>query len=89
MTLRLRLTLVAALVVAAVVAIASIVVYVIMRHDLRKQVDQALVAHTFVIQHEHADDIFRGPPGSFGQFIGDYVQVVFMQIGRASCRERV
>ena len=77
MTLRLRLTLVAALVVAAVVAIASIVVYVIMRHDLRKQVDQALVAHTFVIQHEHADDIFRGPPGSFGQFIGDYVQVVF------------
>jgi two-component system sensor histidine kinase MprB len=76
LTLRLRLTLVAALVVAAVVAIASVLVYVVMRHDLRRQVDQALVAHASLIQHEHLDDIFRGPPGGFGQFISDYVQVV-------------
>jgi two-component system sensor histidine kinase MprB len=77
LTLRLRLTLVAALVVAAVVAIASVLVYVVMRHDLRRQVDQALVAHAYVVQHQHPDDIFRGPPGGFGQFISDYVQVVF------------
>jgi len=76
LTLRLRLTLVAALVVAAVVAISSILVYVVMRHDLRKQVDQALVAHASLIQHQHPDDIFRGPPGGFGQFISDYVQVI-------------
>ena len=78
MTLRLRLTLVAALVVAAVVAIASVLVYVVMRHDLRKQVDQALTAHASFIQN-HPDDAFpRGPgPGGFGQFSGDYVEVVF------------
>jgi two-component system sensor histidine kinase MprB len=78
MTLRLRLTLVAALVVAAVVAIASVLVYVVMRHDLRRQVDQALTAHASFIQ-QHPDDAFpHGPgPGGFGQFSGDYVEVVF------------
>jgi two-component system sensor histidine kinase MprB len=78
LTLRLRLTLVAALVVAAVVAIASVLVYVVMSHDLRKQVDQALSSHAGFIQI-HPDDAFpRGPgPGGFGQFTGDYVEVVF------------
>jgi two-component system, OmpR family, sensor histidine kinase MprB len=77
MTLRLRLTLVAALVVAAVVAIASVLVYVIMRHDLRKQVDQALVAHAAAVQH-HPDDAVPHPgPGGFGQFTGDYVQLIY------------
>ena len=78
MTLRLRLTLVAALVVAAVVAIASVLVYVVMRHDLRRQVDQALATHAGLIQRHPDDALPRGPgPGGFGQFAGDYVQVVF------------
>jgi two-component system, OmpR family, sensor histidine kinase MprB len=78
LTLRLRLTLVAAFVVAAVVAIASVLVYVVMRQDLRKQVDQALTVHAASIQRHPDDAIPRGPgPGGFGQFAGDYVQVVF------------
>ena len=78
MTLRLRLTLVAALVVAAVVAIASVLIYIVMRGDLRKQVDQALTLHAASIQRHPDDAIPHGPgPGGFGQFTGDYVQVVF------------
>ena len=76
MTLRLRLTLVAATVVAAVVAIASLFVYFVMRHDLRKQVDDALIAHAGFVQH-HPDDALPQGPGGFGQFTGDFVQVVF------------
>jgi len=75
-TLRLRLTLVAATVVAAVVAIASLFVYFVMRHDLRKQVDDALIAHAGFVQH-HPDDALPQGPGGFGQFTGDFVQVVF------------
>jgi len=44
MTLRLRLTLVAAGVVAIVVAAASVTVYFVMRHDLYKQVDDSIGA---------------------------------------------
>jgi two-component system sensor histidine kinase MprB len=51
-SLRLRLTLVAALVVAAVVAIASMLVYFIMRHELRQQVDTSLKAHAALIQRD-------------------------------------
>ena len=76
MSLRLRLTLVAALVVAVVVGAASLLVYFIMRHDLRAQVDDALNTHAALIQHHPEDALPRGP-GGFGQFIGDYVQVLF------------
>lgn len=76
MTLRLRLTLVAAVVVAAVVAIASLLVYLIMRHDLRRQVDDTLKTHAALIQRRPDEAIIHGP-GGFGQFIGDYVQVLF------------
>jgi len=75
-SLRLRLTLVAALVVAVVVGAASLLVYFIMRHDLRAQVDDALNTHAALIQHHPEDALPRGP-GGFGQFIGDYVQVLF------------
>jgi len=74
MTLRLRLTLVAALVVAAVVAIASLLVYFVMRHDLRKQVDDNLRNHAAVIQHR-PDEGLHG--AAFGQFSGDYVGLFF------------
>ncbi len=76
MTLRLRLTLVAAVVVAVVVAVASLLVYFIMRHDLRAQVDDTLKTHAALIQRRPDDALPRGP-GGFGQFIGDYVQVLF------------
>jgi two-component system, OmpR family, sensor histidine kinase MprB len=75
-TLRLRLTLVAAVVVAVVVAVASLLVYFIMRHDLRTQVDDTLKTHAALIQRHPEDALPRGP-GGFGQFIGDYVQVLF------------
>jgi two-component system, OmpR family, sensor histidine kinase MprB len=71
MSLRLRLTLVAAIVVAVAVAIASAIVYVSMRHDLRKQVDNDLKGHASALQH-HPSDAYRG----FGNFSGDAVQLV-------------
>jgi two-component system, OmpR family, sensor histidine kinase MprB len=44
-SLRLRLTLVAAAVVAVVVAVASVTTYFVMRHELYKQVDRELAQH--------------------------------------------
>jgi len=70
MTLRLRLTLVAAGVVAIVVAAASVTVYFVMRHELYKQVDTALYQHAQLLQHR-PDAAF-----GFGQFSGDYTEVV-------------
>jgi len=70
MTLRLRLTLVAAGVVAIVVAAASVTVYFVMRHELYKQVDSALYQHAQVLQRR-PDTAF-----GFGQFSGDYSEVV-------------
>jgi two-component system sensor histidine kinase MprB len=58
MSLRLRLTLVAAAVVAVVVAVASITVYFVMRHELYKQVDSTLAQHAKLLQH--------APDESFG-----------------------
>ena len=49
MSLRLRLTLVAAAVVAIVLAAASVTVYFIMRHELRGQVDDSLKTHAALI----------------------------------------
>ena len=70
MTLRLRLTLVAAGVVAIVVAAASVTVYFVMRHELYKQVDTALYQHAQLLQRR-PDTAF-----GFGQFSGDYSEVV-------------
>jgi two-component system sensor histidine kinase MprB len=49
-SLRLRLTLVAAAVVAIVVAAASLTVYLLVRDDLRTQLDNGLKRHALVIQ---------------------------------------
>ena len=67
MSLRLRLTLVAAVVVAIVVAAASVTTYFVMRHELFSQVDTELAQHA---QDPRA--VFRGP----SQFGGDYVTLV-------------
>ena len=69
MTLRLRLTLVAAGVVAVVLAAASLTVYFSMRHALRSQVDSDLSAHAGAIQQR---PVFRG----FGDFSNDAVEIV-------------
>jgi two-component system sensor histidine kinase MprB len=63
MTLRLRLTLVAAAVVAVVVTAASLTTYFVMRHELYSQVDSQLLAHA------------HNPIG-FGAYSGDYVAYV-------------
>jgi two-component system sensor histidine kinase MprB len=63
MTLRLRLTLVAAAVVAVVVTAASLTTYFVMRHELYSQVDSQLLAHA----HD---------PVGFGAYSGDYVAYV-------------
>jgi two-component system sensor histidine kinase MprB len=62
-TLRLRLTLVAAAVVAVVVTAASLTTYFVMRHELYTQVDSQLRAHA------------HNPIG-FGAYSGDYVAYV-------------
>jgi two-component system, OmpR family, sensor histidine kinase MprB len=67
MSLRLRLTLVAASVVAVVVAAASLTTYFVMRHELYSQVDSELA--------QHARDpraVFHG----FSPYSGDYVTLV-------------
>ncbi len=75
MTLRLRLTLVAAGVVAIVLGAASVTTFFVMRHDLYKQVDDSIGAHAALLQHdpraafrgfdEYANDVvvFIGPTG--------------------------
>jgi two-component system sensor histidine kinase MprB len=70
-TLRLRLTLVAAAVVAVVVAAASVTTYFVMRHDLYSQVDSTLAQHAGHLQQDPSD-VFRG----LSPFGGDYVTVV-------------
>jgi two-component system sensor histidine kinase MprB len=67
MSLRVRLTLVAASVVAIVVGAASVTTYFVMRHELYSQVDSELAQHA---QDPH--EIFRGP----NPFGGDYVTLV-------------
>ena len=71
MSLRLRLTLVAASVVAIVVAAASVTTYFVMRHELYSQVDSTI--------SQHAGNIQRDPqyarPG-LGPFVGDYTTLV-------------
>ena len=63
MTLRLRLTLVAAAVVAIVVAAASLTVYFLVRHDLRTSIDSGLRTHAAVIlrdpEHAYRPDLIN------------------------------
>jgi two-component system sensor histidine kinase MprB len=67
MSLRIRLTLVAASVVAIVVAAASVTTYFVMRHELYSQVDSELAQHA---QDPRA--VFHGP----SPFGGDYVSLI-------------
>ena len=71
MSLRLRLTLVAATVVAVVVAAASTTTYFVMRHELYLQVDSTISQHAGNIQH-NPDFALRG----FNAFVGDYTTLV-------------
>src|SRR4051794_35343649 len=71
MSLRLRLTRVAAIVAAVAVAGASAILYVRLRHDLRKQIAGDLQADARAMKH-HPNDAYRG----FGNFSGDAVQLV-------------
>ena len=68
MTLRLRLTIVAAVVVAVVVTAASLTTYFVMRHELYAQVDADLRTH---IQSQIANPHPERP--SFGNYGDDYV----------------
>jgi two-component system sensor histidine kinase MprB len=74
-SLRLRLTLVAAVVVAVVVASASVTTYFVMRHELYSQVDSQLAQHA-----QDRNAVFRG----FSEFSGDYITLVNPQGGYAA-----
>jgi two-component system, OmpR family, sensor histidine kinase MprB len=71
MSLRVRLTLVAASVVAIVVAAASVTTYFVMRHELYSQVDSTISAHAGNIQRDPSFAL-RG----FGPFVGDATTIV-------------
>jgi two-component system, OmpR family, sensor histidine kinase MprB len=85
MTFRLRLAIAAAVVVAATVAIASAVVYVVMRDQLQKSADQQLVQQYVQIQHDphfleqafgHDAGPFSPPPHG-PSAASTYMQAVF------------
>jgi two-component system, OmpR family, sensor histidine kinase MprB len=71
MSLRVRLTLVAASVVAIVVAAASMTTYFVMRHELYSQVDSTISDHAGRIQQDPGFAL-RG----FGPFNGDATTIV-------------
>ena len=71
MSLRVRLTLVAASVVAIVVAAASMTTYFVMRHELYSQVDSTISDHAGHIQQDPGFAL-RG----FGPFNGDATTIV-------------
>jgi two-component system sensor histidine kinase MprB len=71
MSLRLRLTLVAAIVVAIVVAAASMTTYFVMRHELYSQVDSTLSQHAGRIQQDP-----RFAFSGFGPFAGDFTTLI-------------
>ena len=74
MTLRARLTLVAAGVVAVVVALASATTYFVMRHELQSQLDGSLHSAARSVQL-NPDSSLRGPE----EFGGNLVEVVDAQ----------
>ncbi len=71
MSLRLRVTLVAASVVAVVVAAASTTTYFVMRHELYSQVDSTISQHAGRIQQDP-----RFAFSGFGPFAGDFSALV-------------
>ena len=73
MTLRARLTLVAAGVVAVVVVLASLTTYFVMRHELESQLDGSLRSTARTVQEE--GHILIGP----GDYGGNLVEVVDLQ----------
>jgi two-component system sensor histidine kinase MprB len=82
MSLRARLTIVAAAAVTVAVVASSVAVYLLMRSDLRGQVDDQLRGRAALIQHDPGvlrsfdPRFFRGiPQPGFGGG-GDYVQLV-------------
>jgi two-component system, OmpR family, sensor histidine kinase MprB len=72
---RVRLTLVAAAAVALAVVLASVVVYVIVRGELRDTVDEALRERAVEISQRPLERVFRGPGPPLGEAEG-YPQVV-------------
>ena len=72
MTLRLRLTLVAAAVVAIVLVAVSLTVYFLVRHQLRADVDRTIRNHAALIQRDPSDAFQR----NLSVLAGDPVQLV-------------
>jgi two-component system sensor histidine kinase MprB len=75
MSFRVRLTLVAAAAVALAVVLSSVVVYVVVRDQLRSQVDEGLEERAVLIQREPFREIPRVPDPVLGE-AGGYVQIV-------------
>jgi two-component system sensor histidine kinase MprB len=70
-TLRLRLTLVAAGVVAVVVTAASLTTYFVMKHELYSQVDSTIAQHAGHLQRD-PNDLLNG----FSPYSGDFVTFI-------------
>jgi two-component system, OmpR family, sensor histidine kinase MprB len=75
MSFRVRLTLVAAAAVALAVVLASVVVYVVVRGELRDTVDEALRERAVAISSRPLERVFLGPGPELGEAEG-YPQVV-------------
>ena len=75
MSFRVRLTLVAAAAVALAVVLASVVVYVVVRGELRDTVDEALRERAVAISNRPLERVFLGPGPELGE-AGGYPQVV-------------
>ncbi len=73
MTLRLRLALVAAGVVAVVVALASTTTYFVMRHELQSQVDTSLRKEANAIVQQLPSGVQLSASGDVG---GSYVEII-------------
>jgi two-component system, OmpR family, sensor histidine kinase MprB len=77
MTLRTRLTLSAALAVAAAVVLASIAVYFVVRSELRGEIDESLSARAAVVKPgPFSDEVFPRIPDPLLGGAGGYVQFV-------------
>ncbi len=76
MTLRTRLALVAAGVVAVVVALASATTYFVMRHELQTQLDSSLKSEALAVRANIAVNPSGGGDLREGDFGGNSVEVV-------------